>query len=325
MSALRIAPPPGAADPVLEPVLQRVLNVLVAADLPVEHLDSWEAVELGLGPVAVLYPTPDQALCTDLLQSEGGLAGHYARLADLASTWAATEPLPQLRLVNLALSSVPQLVGWAVAALQEGALPGPLPGSGEGPAADLAAQDLWFRPESEALDAVIALDLLQSQPQILSAYLRVDGHPLAAPAERRQIDHGYTSRLETSAQPGRLLEQRQRLARFEADLHDLGLELGAARAELIDAAWIREQLAEQLQQMEAALADLATCQSDRLQLQHQVEAEQLNQAELLANQQQIQATLEQAVQFSRSQNALHDSALEVIRGLQRQQASIVGA
>ncbi len=77
--------------------------------------------------MAVLYPTPDQALCADLLQSEGGLAGHYARLADLASTWASTEPQPQLRLVNLALSSVPQLVGWAVAALQGGALTDPLP------------------------------------------------------------------------------------------------------------------------------------------------------------------------------------------------------
>ncbi len=183
-------------------------------------------------------------------------------------------------------------------------------------------QDLWFRPQPEALNAVIALDLLQSQPQILPTYLRLDGHSLAAGAERRPPDHDCLSRLEASAQPERLLEQCQRLARFEADLHDLGLELGAARAELIDAAWIREQLAEQLQQMEAALADLATCQSDRLHLRQQLEAEQLNQAELLANQQQIQATLEQAVQFSRSQNALHDSALKVIRGLQRQQSLI---
>ncbi|MBE9154077.1 hypothetical protein [Cyanobium sp. LEGE 06113] len=304
----------------LEPVLQRVLNVLLAADLPVEQLESWEAVELGLGPVAVLYPTPDQALCADLLQSEGGLAGHYARLAALASTWASTEP--QLRLVNLALSSVPQLVGWAVAALQGGPLTDPPPACRDGYGADLFGQDLWFRPQPEALNAVIALDLLQSQPQILPTYLRLDGHSLAAGAERRPPDHDCLSRLEASAQPERLLEQCQRLARFEADLHDLGLELGAARAELIDAAWIREQLAEQLQQMEAALADLATCQSDRLHLRQQLEAEQLNQAELLANQQQIQAALEQAVQFSRSQDALHDSALKVIRGLQRQQSLI---
>lgn len=306
----------------LEPVLQRVLNGLLAADLPVERLESWQAVELGLGPVAVLYPTPEQALCADLLQSEGGLASHYARLADLASTWAATEPQPQLRLVNLALSSVPQLVGWAVAALQVGALPDPLQAAADGNGCDVAGQDLWFRPQPEALDARVAQDLLQSQPQILPAYLRLDGHPLAAPAEGRQPDHAYLSRLEASAQPARLLEQRQRLARFEADLRDLGQEFGASRAELIDAAWIREQLAEQLQQ---TLAELETCQSERLHLQQLVEAEQLNQAELLANQQQIQATLEQAVQISRSQNALHDSALAVIRGLQRQQASIAGA
>ncbi len=309
----------------LEPVVQRMLNALVAADLPVEWLESWEAVELGLGPVAVLYPTPDQALCADLLESEGGLAGHYAHLADLASIWMATEPLPQLRLVNLALSSVPQLVGWVVEALQRGAQADPLSATVDGPGADLAGQDLWFRPQPEALEARIALDLLQSHPEILPAYLSLDGHPLAAPAELRQPDFSYPARLEASAQPGRLLEQRQRLARFEADLHNLGLELGAARAELIDAAWIREQLAEQLQQMEASLADLATCQSDRLQLQQLVEAEQVNRAELLANQQQIQATLEQAVQHARSQNLLHDSALEVIRGLLRQQAAIAGA
>lgn len=309
----------------LEPVLQRLLSALAAAELPVERLDSWEAVEPDRGPVAVLYPTPDQALCPELLLSAGGLAGHYALLADLASAWTAAGCGPRLRLVNLALSSVPRLVQWAVAWLQQPLVPAPMDTAGAGSDRAMGAPDLWFRVQPEALDARLALDRLHSEPAILPAYLRLDGLPLAAAAERRQPDHHYLSRLEAAAQPARLLEQRQRLARFEADLHDLGLELGAARAELIDAAWIREQLAEQLHQMQAALAELESSQAEVQRLRQLLEAEQVNRADMLANQQQIQASLEQAVQFCRSQHLLHDSALEVIRGLQRQQAMIAWA
>jgi hypothetical protein len=287
-----------------------VCHAFQAADVPVQLLQGWPSCGNQEGPLLVLYPPPDLALAPELLEGPAGLSGHYQDLLAAVAVRAAAAEAGDLRLVNLALSSIPALIAWGVARLQ-----------GHGPSAASVQQDPWSVLRPDPLAALISLDLIRSDASLLPAYLAVEAHPLAADADGRPPDRGYPERLQSAAAPPLLLRQHQSVAQATADLRQLGEQLGAARAELIDAAWIRQQLSEQLQQMQAALAELEVVRAEAEQLQRELDSER---TEGLANRQMIQSTLEQAVQVSRHQSAMQDLASQVISGLQRQLSRTAG-
>ncbi|SBO44563.1 conserved protein of unknown function [Cyanobium sp. NIES-981] len=301
--------------------MERLVAAFQDADLPVQLVPDWDPGHGGDGPLLMLYPPPDQALGPALLEGPDGLAGRYRLLLERLDDPGLALAAQPLRLVNLALSSPPRLIGWCVGQLQRDLEPGesqrPLPAHPGEP--ELAQPpDLWFQPQPEPLAARIVLELLAADPGVLPAYLALEEHPLAASAEGRDADFAYPERLQAAAAMEQLLLQHQAMAGTTADLRQLGRELGAARAELIDAAWIRQQLSDQLQGLQAALVQLDDCREELRQLQQQLDAEQLRQAELQANQLMIQSSLEQAVQFSRSQGAMQAAASQVISALARQ-------
>ncbi|EDY37360.1 hypothetical protein CPCC7001_238 [Cyanobium sp. PCC 7001] len=304
----------------LAPVVQRLQEAFQDAAIPIQLLPDWDFGVATEAPLLVLYPPPDQALTPEWLQEAGGgLAGSYHRLLAQLEAVAAGGFGAEVRLVNLALSSAPRLIGWSVDRLQPLIQGEPVEGAAE------QCPDLWFQPRPEPFDARLTLDLLEADPAILAAYLALEAHPLAASAEGRNPDRHYPERLRQAAGLERLLAQRHASARADADLRLLGGELGAARAELIDAAWIRQQLSDQLHQMQAALDDLELSQVEVKRLEQELAEAQLRHADLQANQQMIQSTLEQAVQHSRSQGAMQGAALGVISALLRQLSRTRGA
>ncbi|MFQ6539600.1 MULTISPECIES: hypothetical protein [Aphanothece] len=296
------------------------------ADVAVEWLRDPDDVEQAPGPRLLLYAPPDLVLGPWLVENSQSLASSYEQIGSLASRLNLHQPSVPLRLVNISLCSMPRLITWAVQVLTASAetASGALETSGAEP-------DLWFRPQPAPTDALIALELLREQPSVLPAYQALEQHPLAARADDRSPDLTYPMRLQNAVSLDKLLRMRQCSVGLDAELRQLGVDLGAAQAELIDSAWVREQLGEQIHQMHDELRRLheklhqgeeeanvlrATI-GDRQEELHEL---QRRHAELQANQQEIQTSLEQAVQCSRTQSKMHAGLVTLLSNLQQQMA-----
>jgi hypothetical protein len=241
------------------------------------------------------------------------LAGIYGRLEQLSGQVVERHPNAALRLGNLSLDSIPRLIHWAVHALAsaEGNL------SDEAPSPD---NDLWFRPTPDAIDAHLARELLLSDAAILPAYLTLESHPLSAAADGREPDVHYLDRLQSIASLDAMLKERQAQGAMDLELRRLGDDLGSAHAELIDAAWIRQQLMERIQRMQDAMQDamqrMQELEEERNALRMEMKCQQSRYEGLQANQQQIQNSLEEAAHIARSQDRMYKALLSILRKLQ---------
>lgn len=154
---------------------------------------------------------------------------------------AVAEALPRLlesdrpcRLVNLSCTAVPTLVAWCIE-----------------PSSALCSQIAPRFVHTNSLDALLALELLQRQPHLLTTYQHLERQPCAAAQDGRPADLQPLDRYRQATAPEAVRQQRQQQQALEAELdlltaqvQDLQLEQleGLGRRELLDA--LPERLAE---------------------------------------------------------------------------------
>ncbi len=162
------------------------------------------------------------------------------------------------RLVNLNCLSLPVLVAWCVGP----ASPPPLKGAVCFPAAD-------------PFEALLAITWLESHPQALRDYQKLEDHPLAAALDQRPPDLNCLERYRQAACLDALLEARQERVALEADLRELAAQLEPLQSQQLEALALREQLGRLQARLQEADALQARC-SD-LQLSFQAQQQDLEQ------------------------------------------------
>lgn len=212
---------------------------LRAARLSVHHRTTSEAAGAE-APLLLAYGDPLALLEAD--------PGPYQPL--LAAIPALEQGLRPWRLVNLACFSAPALVAWCV-----------------------QSEVLSPRPEltvgfaqPDALDALVALQGLEAQPQLLEAYLRLERHPRAAALDHRPVDADCQARLQAACSPpalaaarrrrGELLAELERADQLRQELHHSQRDNQALRERLLNLELERESLSAQIQRLDSRRADL---------------------------------------------------------------------
>jgi hypothetical protein len=176
---------------------------------------------------------------------------------------AVAEALPRLlesdrpcRLVNLSCTAVPTLVAWCLE-----------------PSSALRSQIAPRFVDTNSLDALLALELLQRQPHLLATYQHLEQHPCAAASDGRPADLQPLDRYRQATAAEALRQQRRQQQALEVELDLLTAQVqalqleqleGLGRRELLDALPERLAEAEQLKRhasdlelsLEAQQADL---------------------------------------------------------------------
>lgn len=225
---------------------------LAAARLPLRQCPTLEQAD-GQGPLLLAYGDPLALL------PPHELPDHLAYQPLLAAIPVLEQGPRPWRLVNLACLCPPALVAWCV---QPDAVP-PRP-----------AVSYGFAPP-EALDALVALQWLQAQPQLLTAYLSLERHPRAATLDHRPADDDCPARLQAACSAQalaaarlrrcQLLEELERAEQQRQHLHQAEHDNQALRDRLLSLELEREALNAQISSLESRRADLELT----LQLSHE--------------------------------------------------------
>lgn len=185
----------------------------------------------GLSDRPLLVAYCDPAGWSELLSPSSEPMGVEVVAGALPRLLASGRPC---RLVNLGCASVPTLVAWCLE-----------------PGAALCSEVAPRFAIPNPLDALLALELLQRQPQLLATYQSLEQHPLAAVGDGRCADLQPQERYRQASAPGGLRQQRLQEQALEAELDQLTAQLqalqleqlqGLERRELVEA--LQERLAE---------------------------------------------------------------------------------
>lgn len=214
---------------------------LTAARLTVRQCTTLEAAG-GEAPLLLAYGDPGTV-------PEAGALAYQSLLAAIPDLERWVRPW---RLVNLACLWSPALVAWCVQPDAQPARP------------ELTME---FTPP-EALDALVALQGLEAQPQLLEAYLRLEHHPRAAALDHRPADDGCQARLRAACTPPALAAARLRRCELLEDLQRADQQ----RQELHHSQRDNQALRERLMNLELKLARRAD-----LELSLQLSQEELGQ------------------------------------------------
>jgi len=129
--------------------------------------------------------------------------------------------------VNLACLSIPAVVAWCVEPLEPAECPLP-----------------HRFPEPDLLDALLALELLRRQPQIVDTYLALERHELSALLDQRSIDADCKQRYLDACRWEALLDARGRHAVLQREISALAQQLEPFRANRLHALELEEQIQE---------------------------------------------------------------------------------
>lgn len=199
------------ASPLLHSLGHAGVKVIEVDDEPVQTVE---------GPLLLAYTDP--LGCCQQADVQQAVAACSVLLEALVRLHA---PSQAVRLVNLGCVCLPALVGWCVQPAAPFQLPLPHRFSEPGP-----------------LDALLALELLQREPQLGATYLALEQHPLAARLDQRSVDGQYEQRYRMACGWDALRNARDLQNRLLHDIRVLADQLEPLQSSRLSSLDLREQI-----------------------------------------------------------------------------------